>query len=82
MRIGFVIFEGMTALDFIGVYDPLTRLKTMGFMPELTWERCCYTEQAGERRPIAVPWPIWQIMPQKCSMNALWMKATSSPPEG
>lgn len=48
MRIGFVIFEGMTALDFIGVYDPLTRLKTMGFMPELMWERCCYTEQAGD----------------------------------
>ncbi|MDP3486583.1 MAG: DJ-1/PfpI family protein [Bacillota bacterium] len=40
MRIGFVIYDGMTALDFIGVYDPLTRLKTMGFVPDLTWEIC------------------------------------------
>lgn len=38
MKIGFVIFDGMTALDFVGAFDPLTRLKTMGFIPELTWE--------------------------------------------
>lgn len=43
MRIAFVIFDGMTALDFIGIYDPLTRLRTMGFIPDLTWEvvACC-----------------------------------------
>lgn len=46
MNIGFVIFEGMTALDFIGVYDPLTRLKTMGFMPDLKWELCSHTAEA------------------------------------
>jgi cyclohexyl-isocyanide hydratase len=40
MRIAFVIFDGMTALDFIGVYDPVTRLNTMGFLPDLHWEVC------------------------------------------
>jgi transcriptional regulator GlxA family with amidase domain len=40
MRFAFVIFDGMTALDFIGVYDPLTRLKTMGFLPDLGWDLC------------------------------------------
>jgi hypothetical protein len=35
MKIAFVIFNGLTALDFIGIYDPLTRLKSMGFMPDL-----------------------------------------------
>jgi len=39
-RISFVVFEGMTALDFVGVYDPLTRLKTMGFFPSLSWNVC------------------------------------------
>ena len=38
MRIAFVIYDGMTSLDFIGVYDPVTRLKTMGFMPDLEWD--------------------------------------------
>jgi transcriptional regulator GlxA family with amidase domain len=40
MRVAFVIFERMTALDFVGVYDPVTRLKTMLFRPDLTWEIC------------------------------------------
>lgn len=40
MKFGFVIYDGMTALDFIGVYDPLTRLKITGFMPDLQWEIC------------------------------------------
>jgi imidazoleglycerol-phosphate dehydratase len=30
----------MTSLDFIGVYDAVTRLKTMGFMPDLEWDIC------------------------------------------
>jgi cyclohexyl-isocyanide hydratase len=29
MKTAFVIFDRMTALDLIGVYDPLTRLKSM-----------------------------------------------------
>jgi len=44
VRVAFVIFDGMTSLDFIGVYDPVTRLKTMGFMPDLEWEICAYTK--------------------------------------
>jgi cyclohexyl-isocyanide hydratase len=45
MKIGFVIYDGMTTLDFVGVYDPLTRLKTMGFMPDLNWDVCALSEQ-------------------------------------
>ena len=48
MKIGFVIFNGLTALDFVGVYDPLTRLKTMGFMPDITWDICAVTPQVRE----------------------------------
>ena len=40
MKIGFVIYNGMTTLDFVGIYDPLTRLKSMGFMETLKWEIC------------------------------------------
>lgn len=40
MRIAFVLFEELTTLDFVGVYDPVTRLRTMGFMPQLDWELC------------------------------------------
>jgi cyclohexyl-isocyanide hydratase len=40
MRIAFVIYSGMTTLDFLGAYDALTRLKTMGFDESFTWDVC------------------------------------------
>ena len=45
MRIAFVIYDGMTSLDFIGVYDPLTRLRTMDFLPDLEWEICAHSKE-------------------------------------
>jgi hypothetical protein len=43
MKTEFVIFDRMTALDLIGVYDPLTRLKSMNFVPEFNWQFCAFT---------------------------------------
>jgi transcriptional regulator GlxA family with amidase domain len=44
MKAAFVIYDGMTTLDFIGVYDALTRLKTMGFMADFTWDVCALVD--------------------------------------
>ncbi|HWP97734.1 MAG TPA: DJ-1/PfpI family protein [Syntrophomonadaceae bacterium] len=49
MKIAFFIYEDMTTLDFIGVYDPVTRLKTMGFIQDLEYEVC-----ALENRVVSV----------------------------
>ncbi len=48
MRIAFVIYERMTALDFVGIFDPLTRLKTMGLMPEVDWDVCALTTEVRD----------------------------------
>lgn len=48
MRIAFVLFEGMTTLDFIGIYDPLTRLKTMGFRDDVSWDLCAHTPEVRD----------------------------------
>ncbi|UCB51780.1 MAG: DJ-1/PfpI family protein [Candidatus Zixiibacteriota bacterium] len=53
MKIGFVVYEGMTALDLIGVYDPLIRLKTMGFIPELSWDICAYASGVRDSSGLA-----------------------------
>jgi cyclohexyl-isocyanide hydratase len=45
LKVAFVIYEGMTSLDFIGVYDPITRLKTLNYIPELEWDIVAYTEE-------------------------------------
>ena len=42
-NIAFIIFDGITLLDFIGIYDPLTRLKTMKYIPKLSWDICART---------------------------------------
>lgn len=43
MKTAFIIFDQMTSLDLIGVYDPLTRLKSMNFMPNFEWDFCSLT---------------------------------------
>ncbi|MBN1828415.1 MAG: DJ-1/PfpI family protein [Deltaproteobacteria bacterium] len=48
MKIGFVIFNGMTTLDFIGVFDPLCRLKKMNFLHNLSWEICAFTDEVKD----------------------------------
>ncbi|MEH0390632.1 DJ-1/PfpI family protein [Vibrio mimicus] len=45
MKIAFIIFNGMTALDLIGFYDPITRMKSMDFISELEWDFCSYTQE-------------------------------------
>lgn len=48
MRAAFVIFEGITALDFVGVYDPLTRLKSMRLLPEFQWDLCAFSADVSD----------------------------------
>jgi len=50
MKTAFIIFDQMTALDLIGVYDPLTRLKTMDFLPEFAWKICAFTQAVSDDR--------------------------------
>jgi cyclohexyl-isocyanide hydratase len=45
MKIAFVLYDGVTLLDFAGAYDPLTRLKTMGFVPDLQYCTCARQER-------------------------------------
>ena len=48
MKTAFIIFNQMTALDLIGVYDPLTRLKSMNFLPAFNWQICAFTQDVSD----------------------------------
>jgi len=50
MKTAFIIFDQMTALDLFGVYDPLTSLKSMNFVPEFNWQICTVTEEVFDDR--------------------------------
>ena len=43
MKIAFIVYDGMTLLDFVGVYDPVVRLRTRGFKADLEWDICART---------------------------------------
>jgi cyclohexyl-isocyanide hydratase len=45
MKIAFVVYDAMTLLDFAGAYDPLTRLRIMGFVPDLACHICARSER-------------------------------------
>jgi cyclohexyl-isocyanide hydratase len=48
VRVAFVVFDGLTALDFVGFYDPVTRLKTMGFRPDVSWDVCALSRSVAD----------------------------------
>lgn len=50
MNTAFIIFDKLTALDFIGIYDPLSRLRSMNILPDFEWRICaCTTEVMDDR---------------------------------
>jgi cyclohexyl-isocyanide hydratase len=50
MKAALVVFDGMTMLDFIGFYDAVTRLRTMGFLPDFGWNVCACSAQVSDER--------------------------------
>ena len=54
MKAGFIVFDNLTILDFIGVYDAFTRLKTMDFVPEMSWEVCALSPEVHDDRGVVL----------------------------
>jgi len=50
MKAAFVVFDRMTSLDFIGFYDPVTRLKSMQIMDDFEWRICATTQSVVDDR--------------------------------
>lgn len=40
MKIAFILYDGFSAFDFACLFEPLTRLKTLGALPDLSWDLC------------------------------------------
>jgi len=48
MKIAFVIFDGMVTMDFLGVYEAVTRLKTIGLRDDLEWDICALGDRVTD----------------------------------
>ncbi|MFZ1910302.1 MAG: DJ-1/PfpI family protein [Burkholderiales bacterium] len=54
MKTAFVVFDRMTSLDFIGFYDPVTRLKSMKIMDDFEWRICSTTRSVVDDRGLRI----------------------------
>ena len=62
MKVAFVVFNDMTLLDFVGVYDTITRLKTLKYKTDLRWDICAYTDMVRDNHG-------FKIIPDKVRNN-------------
>ena len=54
MKAAFVVFDGMTFLDFIGFYDAVTRLKSMKIMDDFEWRICSMRPRVSDDHGLRV----------------------------
>lgn len=50
MKAAFIVFDRMTYLDFIGFYDPVTRLSSMNIVQDFEWRICSNTPRVVDDR--------------------------------
>jgi transcriptional regulator GlxA family with amidase domain len=54
MKAAFVVFDRMTSLDFVGFYDPVTRLKSMKIIEDLEWHICSTTRSVADDKGLRI----------------------------
>ncbi len=57
----FVLFDGMTTLDFVGFYDAITRMNPLKAVENLTWDFCGNEEQVTDDRGLTMK--IGRVLP-------------------
>lgn len=48
MKIAYILFDGVTWLDFIGVYDPLSRIRSNRFLENFEWDLCAMSRSVKD----------------------------------
>lgn len=69
MKIAFVVFDNITWLDFFGIYDSITRLKSSNYIHDLSWDICSYKDKVHDIFGLQVMAPT--IYPSLDSYDAL-----------
>lgn len=54
MKIGMILFDGLTFLDFVGFYDGVIRLKNLQVLKDLSWDLCALTPQVRDSQGLVI----------------------------
>lgn len=71
MRIAYILYDNLTLLDFVGFYDPVSRLRTQGYLPELEWHLCA--TKATVRDSCGLHVSIDRIMPDLAAYDLVYV---------
>lgn len=52
MKMAFILFDGMTSLDWIGFFESVTRLRLMEGGENVTWDFCAVKEEVTDDRGV------------------------------
>jgi cyclohexyl-isocyanide hydratase len=48
MHIAYIVFNGINWLDLAGVYEPVSKLRSTGYLPDLRWDICSWMPEASD----------------------------------
>ncbi|UKS30453.1 DJ-1/PfpI family protein [Paenibacillus sp. HWE-109] len=54
MKIAFVLFDGVTTLDFTGFYEAITWLRILGAKADVSWDFCAMQEEITDDRGLTM----------------------------
>ncbi|HTQ27096.1 MAG TPA: DJ-1/PfpI family protein [Puia sp.] len=54
MKLAYIIFDEITWLDMIGLYDAVSRLKSGRYRPDLTWDICSLKPSARDKHGLEI----------------------------
>ena len=63
MKIAYILFDGITYLDFIGIYDPISRIQSKGFMDNISWDLCTHQDSEEISDSLGLTMKVDKIRP-------------------
>lgn len=54
MKMAFILFDGMTTMDFIGFYEAVTRIGIMKALDNVSWDFCSNKEEVTDDRGMII----------------------------
>ena len=71
MRLAYLLFDELTTLDFIGFYDPVSRLRSRGYLPELSWDLCAPTPVVRDNFGLTIQ--VDEVLPDLSGYDLLYV---------
>ncbi|MGO4696150.1 DJ-1/PfpI family protein [Paenibacillus sp. 2TAB26] len=71
MKIAFILFDGVTFLDFVGFYDVITRLKYYESTKEFSWDICGLQDEVTDELGMTIK--VNQVKPDLAQYDLIFI---------